>query len=285
MHTAHYAGSGGIQLAADVWEGDRQPLILFLPGGGQTRFAWRRSADRLAAGGYRVVAMDLRGHGDSEWAADADYSIDAFVADIRAVMAALPVLPVLVGASIGGIAALIAAAETQPCAARALVLVDVAPTMSDEGLSRIRRFMSAGTRGFATVEGAADAIARYLPHRPRRAGDGLGRYLRVGEDGRYYWHWDPAFHAASPQRSAAGMFARMGGAARSIGIPTLVITGARSEVVSRDAARDLARMIPGAQSIEIPGAGHMVAGDGNEVFDAAVGGFVDGLASCDSANA
>jgi non-heme chloroperoxidase len=284
MHTAHYAGSGGINLAADVWEGERHPSVFFLPGGGQTRIAWRRSADSLAARGYRVVAMDLRGHGDSDWAADADYSIDAFVADITAVVAALPMPPVLVGASIGGIAALIAAAETLPCVARALVLVDVAPTMSEEGLARIRDFMSSGTRGFATVEDAADAIARYLPHRPRRPAGGLGKHLRVGDDGRYYWHWDPAFHAASPQRSAAGMLARMGVAARSIGIPTLIITGARSEVVSRDSALDLARMIPGAQSIEIAGAGHMVAGDDDEVFDASVGRFVDGLTSGHPAN-
>jgi pimeloyl-ACP methyl ester carboxylesterase len=285
MHTAHYTGSGSIKLAADVWEGDRNPSVLFLPGGGQTRLAWRRTAGSLAGRGYRVVAMDLRGHGASDWAGDADYSIDAFVADIGAVVAALPVVPVLVGASIGGIAALIAAAETHPCVAQALVLVDVAPAMSEEGLDRIRDFMSAGIRGFATVEEAAEAIARYLPHRRRRAAGGLGNHLRVGADGRYYWHWDPAFHAASRQRSAAGMFARMGRAARSIGIPTLVITGARSEVVSRAAALDLARVIPGAQSIEVAGAGHMVAGDDNEVFAAVVGRFVDGLALCHASNA
>ncbi len=277
MRTALYEGGGALKLAADVWDGERNPVVLFVPGGGQTRLSWRRTAARLADRGHRVVAMDLRGHGESEWARDSDYSIDAFVADVGAVAAALPAPPVLVGASIGGIAALIAAAESRPPIARALVLVDVAPTMSDEGLDRIRAFMSAGAEGFATVEAAADAIARYLPHRARGASRRLGNHLRVGIDGRYYWHWDPAFHAASPQRAAAGMLARMGAAADAIGIPTLLITGGRSEVVTRAAARDLANRIPGARSVEIAAAGHMVAGDDNELFDAAVERFVDGL--------
>ncbi len=103
MRIAHYAGAGGLTLAADVWDGRREPSILFLPGGGQTRRAWRRTAVGMAAKGFRVVSLDLRGHGESEWARDADYSIEAFVSDIRAVSATLPAPPVLVGASIGGI--------------------------------------------------------------------------------------------------------------------------------------------------------------------------------------
>jgi non-heme chloroperoxidase len=279
MHTAHFAGSGGLTLAADVWAGDRSPGVLLLPGGGQSRLSWRRTAASLAARGHGVVALDLRGHGDSDWARDGDYSIDAFVADVRSVVAALPAAPVVIGASIGGIAALIAVAESHPCKAQALVLVDVAPSMSEEGLDRIRNFMSEGARGFATVDQAAEAIARYLPPRQRRApGAGLGNHLRLGTDGRYHWHWDPAFHSASSRRSAEGMLARMGRAAGSIRIPTLLITGARSEVVSRAAALDLAQLIPGAETIEVAGAGHMVAGDDNEVFDASLARFVDGLA-------
>ena len=278
MRTAHYAGAGGLQLAADVWDGRREPYILFIPGGGQTRGAWRRTAVGMAAKGFGVVSLDLRGHGESEWARDADYSIDAFVGDVRAVAATLPAPPVLVGASIGGIAALIAVGESTEPPARAVVLVDVAPNMSDEGLDRIRCFMTAGTRGFDAVEQAAEAVARYRPQPRRSASGGLRSHLRVGRDERYYWHWDPAFHGASKQRAAAGMLARMAAAARSVRIPALLITGARSEVVSREAALDLQRLIPGAHSVEIANAGHMVAGDENEVFDAAVGRFVDGLA-------
>ena len=278
MHTAHYAGAGGLQLAADVWDGRREPYILFIPGGGQTRGAWRRTAVGMAAKGFGVVSLDLRGHGESEWARDGDYSIDAFVGDVRAVAATLPAPPVLVGASIGGIAALIAVGESTEPPARAVVLVDVAPNMSNEGLDRIRCFMTAGARGFDAVEQAAEAVARYRPQPRRSASGGLRSHLRVGPDERYYWHWDPAFHGASKQRAAAGMLARMAAAARSVRIPALLITGARSEVVSREAALDLQRLIPGAHSVEIANAGHMVAGDENEVFDAAVGRFVDGLA-------
>jgi pimeloyl-ACP methyl ester carboxylesterase len=282
VHTAHYAGAGGLKLMADVWHGHRNLIILFIPGAGQTRRAWRRTAGGMAGQGYGVVSLDLRGHGESGWARDADYSIDAFVGDVRAVAAALPAPPVLVGASIGGIAALIAVGEATEPVAHAVVLVDVAPNMSEQGLDRIRAFMAAGTHGFETVDDAAQAIARYLPNRARARADqrGLAHYMRLAADGRYYWHWDPAFHASSKQRAAAGMLARMDTAARSVRIPTLLITGARSEVVSSEAALDLKRLIPGAQSVEIANAGHMVAGDENEVFDAAVVRFVDGLSPC-----
>lgn len=280
MHTAHYAGAAGLTLAADVWDGPREPYIVFIPGGGQTRSAWRRTASGMAAKGFAVVSLDLRGHGESEWPGDADYSIDAFVDDVRAVAVTLPSPPVLVGASIGGIAALIAVGESTKPTARAVVLVDVAPTMSDAGLARIRSFMTSGTQGFDTVEQAEEAVARYRPQRRRSASGSLRSHLRVGPDERYYWHWDPAFHAASEQRAAAGMLARMAEAARSVRIPALLITGARSEVVSRDAALDLQRLIPGAQSVEIANAGHMVVGDENQAFDAAVGRFVDELALC-----
>jgi non-heme chloroperoxidase len=234
----------------------------------------------MAAKGFPVVSLDLRGHGESDWAGDGNYSIDAFVDDVRAVAGALPSPPVLVGASIGGIAALIAVGESKEPAARAVVLVDVAPTMSDAGLDRIRSFMTAGIRGFDTVEEAEEAVARYRPQRRRSASGGLGAHLRRGPDDRYYWHWDPAFHAASKQRAAAGMLARMADAARAVRMPALLITGARSDVVSRDAALDLQRLIPGARSVEISNAGHMVVGDENQAFDAAIGRFVDELAGC-----
>jgi len=285
MHTAHYAGAGGLKLAADVWDGPREPGILFIPGGGQTRNAWRRTAAGMAAKGFGVVSLDLRGHGGSEWAGDGNYSIDAFVDDLRAVAVTLPSPPVLVGASIGGIAALIAVGESTEPTARAVVLADVAPTMSTAGLDRIRSFMTAGTHGFDTVEQAEEAVARYRPQRRRSASGSLHSQLRLGPDNRYYWHWDPAFHAASKQRAAAGMLARMADAARAVRMPALLITGARSDVVSRDAALDLQRLIPGARSVEIANAGHMVVGDENQAFDAAVGRFVEGLAGCAASGA
>jgi pimeloyl-ACP methyl ester carboxylesterase len=274
-----FAGAGGLRLAADELGDPRRPAIVFAPGAGQTRRAWRRAAEALAVQDHHVISLDLRGHGDSAWAADADYSIDAFIGDIRAVMAALPDPPILVGASIGGIACLMAAAEHTVPPARALVLVDVVPTMPGEGLDRIRAFMDQGAGGFADLDAAAAAVARFLPHRPHaRSSDGLKHNLRQGVDRRLYWHWDPAFHAGSKQREAEGMLARMAAAARSIRIPALLVSGARSEVVDREGAAQLLRLMPQAQWFQVPDAAHMVAGDENDSFNAAVGEFVRRLA-------
>lgn len=273
-HTIEFAAAGGLRLVADGWGDASQPAIVCLPGGGQTRHSWHRTAKSLAAQGYYAICVDLRGHGDSDWAADGDYSIDAFVGDVLTLREALPSPPILVGASIGGIAAAIAVGESN-LTARALVLVDVVPDMPAPGLDRIRAFMSAGEAGFASMAEAAAAVASYLPH--RQAGDSptrLKNSLRERSDGRLYWHWDPAFHAGSGQRSAQGMFARMAAACARIRIPVLLVSGARSELVDPTAAAQLLELIPHAQWVQVPGATHMVAGDRNEVFSAALGTFL-----------
>lgn len=278
MRPTEFEGANGVRLAADVYGETGRPSIVCMPGAGQTRYAWRRTALRLASLGYCVVSVDLRGHGGSSWASDGDYSIEAFAADVRAMIQALPAPPILLGASIGGIASAIAVGETTSCVARALILVDVVPDMAAEGLDRIRSFMSAGHAGFASVEEASAAVLRYLPgRRPSSSHRGLKRNLRLGADGRWYWHWDPAFHAGSKHRANEGMFARMAAAVRNIRIPVLIISGSRSEVVSDNGVAQLRQLIPQAQWVQVPGATHMVAGDENDAFNSAVSGFVRDL--------
>jgi non-heme chloroperoxidase len=166
-------------------------------------------------------------------------------------------------------------AAGQPQRIAGLVLVDVVPRMEPEGLGRIRAFMTDHADGFASVQEALDAVAAYLPHRPRPADSrGIERSLRRASDGRWYWHWDPAFHASSPQRSKSGMFERMAASAAQIRIPTLLVSGRSSEVVGREGARDLLRLIPQAHWVDVEGASHMVAGDRNDAFMAAVETFL-----------
>jgi pimeloyl-ACP methyl ester carboxylesterase len=268
-----------LRLAFDVLGDSRNPPIVLLPGAGQTRRAWRRAAEVFADLGCHVVSPDLRGHGESEWASDADYSIQAFVNDVLGIVKGLKTPPILVGASIGGIACLIAAGESPEPVARGLVLVDVVPKMQDEGLSRVRAFMAAGAEGFASLDDAVATVSLYLPHRRRSgSGGGLEHNLRRGLDGRLYWHWDPAFHAGSRQRADQGMFARMAAAAGAVRVPTLLISGARSEVVSRDGVDHLMRLMPQARWLSVPDAAHMVAGDKNDAFIAAVSDFIASLA-------
>jgi pimeloyl-ACP methyl ester carboxylesterase len=272
-----------MRLAADAHGEAGRPSIVCLPGAGQTRHAWRRTALQLVSLGYYVLSVDLRGHGDSSWASDGDYSIDAFAADVRAMMRILPAPPILLGASIGGIASAIAVGEASSCVARALILVGVVPNMAAEGLDRIRSFMSAGHAGFASVEEASAAVLRYLPgRRPGSSHRGLKRNLRLGADGRWYWHWDPAFHAGSKHRADQGMFARMAAAARNITIPVLIVSGSRSEVVHDEGVAQLRQLIPHAQCVQVSGAAHMVAGDGQCAFNSAISGFVRDLTATGS---
>lgn len=275
MKVRQYPGRGGVTLAADVGGDPAQPSVVLMHGGGQTRYSWGRAARELVRMGYHVVSLDLRGHGESDWAPDGDYSMDAFVGDVLAVIATLAQPPALVGASLGGITALLAIGESLTPVARALVLVDVVPRIEPSGAEAIVNFMRGNPGGFPNLEEAADAVARYLPHRPRpRNAEGLKKNLRVGEDGRLYWHWDPGFIAGIERFDNTAFSERLDSAAKSITLPTLLVRGKQSEVVSAEGARSLLELIPHAEYVDVEGAGHMVAGDKNDTFNAAVEDFL-----------
>jgi pimeloyl-ACP methyl ester carboxylesterase len=200
-----------------------------------------------------------------------DYSLDAFSADVVAVATSLPRPPILVGASLGGLASLVAVAESrvQTETARALVLVDVAHQVEDVGRERIGEFMTAHLDGFASLEEAADAIAAYNPHRPRPTNlSGLSKNLRQRPDGRWVWHWDPAFvlgrfGSADETRSSVIDPSRLARAADALEIPTLLVRGHSSDLLSEQGAQDFLARVPTAEFADVSGAGHMVVGDRN----------------------
>ncbi len=159
----------GLRIAADEWPGDGPPVVL-AHGGGQTRHSWGGTAAVLCDHGHRVVSMDLRGHGDSEWAPDGDYHMSAYRDDALAVVRWIGSPVAWVGASLGGMTGL-HAVDQAPELFSALVLVDITPRPAAAGVSRILEFMSKDAEtGFATLDDAADAIAEYQPHRPRPNG-------------------------------------------------------------------------------------------------------------------
>src|SRR5690349_812471 len=187
MH--HWPGSGGVELAGDAWGPVDGPLVLLQHGGGQTRHAWKGAGESLGNAGYYAIAFDARGHGDSDWAPDGVYGQDVMVQDLKCLIAALgDRRPVLVGASMGGGTSLVAVGEDH-VDATALVLVDIAPRIEPDGVQKIQSFMSQRPDGFDSLEQVAEAIANYQPHRARpRSLDGLAKNIRLGDDGRYYWH-------------------------------------------------------------------------------------------------
>ncbi|MGV0834377.1 alpha/beta fold hydrolase [Mycolicibacterium thermoresistibile] len=272
----------GLNLASDHWpaldDAPDRPEVILLHGGGQTRASWKATGEQLAAAGWTAYAVDARGHGDSDWSPDGDYSTDAMVADVLTLAASRPVPPVLVGASMGGSAALLAAGEN-PGVASGLVLVDIAVSPSADGIDRVVAFLQRGLSGFASVEEAADAVASYNPHRERPPKtDGLLRNLRQ-RDGRWYWHWDPAFIGDGGTRGETMQQRQARGrrAARNVTVPTLLVKGAQSDVVTEEGATELQRLIPHSEFVEVRGTGHMVSGDDNDSFTAAVLDFLHRL--------
>lgn len=277
LKTARFQGSGGVALAASVGGEENAPPVILMHGGGQTRHSWGAAARDLVEAGFRVISLDLRGHGESDWSPSGDYAMEAYANDLREVAATLSMPPALVGASLGGITSLMAVGEMQ-MPARALVLVDVVPKMEREGAERIGEFMRANPHGFANLDEVADAVSRYISHRPRPSNvEGLRKNVRLKDDGRLYWHWDPKISQDLTRGIRSGREAfleRMTRAATGVRVPTLLVRGRRSDVVSDDGVADLRRLIPHVEFVDVAGAGHMVAGDDNDAFNSAVEGFL-----------
>ncbi len=265
----HYWQGQGVRLAGDAWGDPDGPLVLLQHGGGQTRHAWKGTGETLGAAGYYAIAFDARGHGDSDWAPDGQYGQDIMVADLQQLIADLGGRrPVLVGASMGGGTSLVAIGEDH-VDATALVLVDIAPKIEPDGVAKINAFMTHRPEGFGSLDEVADAIAAYQPHRTRPTNlDGLGKNLRLGDDGRYHWHWDPRFRQG--KRVLAQRQARLEECARSLSVPTLLVRGGLSDILSEEGAAEFLRLCPASEYVNVAGAAHMVAGDRNDIFAQAV---------------
>jgi non-heme chloroperoxidase len=271
MH--HWRGKGGVRLAGDSWGRPDAPLVVLQHGGGQTRHAWKGTGEVLGAAGYRAIAFDARGHGDSDWAADGAYGQDLMVQDLQCVLSELGAhRPVLVGASMGGGTSLVAAGE-HVVDASALVLVDIAPRVEPEGIRNIRAFMAQSPDGFESLEQVADAIASYQPHRERPSKlAGLAKNVRLGTDGRFRWHWDPRF--LQGHRDLALRQARLEACARALKVPSLLVRGGKSDVLTDDGVKEYLALAPASEYVSVASAGHMVAGDRNDAFGKVVVEFL-----------
>ena len=266
------------EIIASEW-GDRvNPLVIMLHGGGQTRHSWKGVAAKIANLGFHVIAHDLRGHGESFWDSDGDYTFDAHRDDLVRIIQQLGKKANLVGASLGGMISLSLAGhveESKHCSG--LIMVDIGMRPNDEGSDRIVEFMRSGAKGFASVEEAADAVSGYLPHRERPKDiSGLKKNLRLKEDGRYYWHWDPLFLT---DRTGMGevreeRFKQLENSAKRIAVPTLLVQGALSDILTNKEKEEFLNAVPHAKFAEIQQATHMVVGDKNDIFAEAIVDFL-----------
>lgn len=266
--------NGELKLIADTWGDPAAPAVLLAHGGGQTRHAWGETARLLAEQGKYAVALDLRGHGESDWDPQARYDFSDYAADLKAVVEQIGSQPAAVGASLGGISSLIAHHQHDHQLFSSLVLVDITPRVELDGLGRIRDFMvPKAEEGFASLEEVAEWISSYTPQRKRSTNlEGLKKNVRLCNDGRYRWHWDPKFFAARPdvRREGFARFTLMEEAAKQLRIPVMLVRGKISDLVSPEGAKEFLDLAPHAEYIDVEEAGHMVAGDKNDIFSDAV---------------
>jgi len=266
------------EIIASEWGDNMNPLVIMLHGGGQTRHSWKGVAAKIANLGFHVIAHDLRGHGESFWDRDGDYTFDAHRDDLVKIIQQLGKKANLVGASLGGMISLSLAGhveESKHCSG--LIMVDIGMRPNDEGSDRIVEFMRSGAKGFASVEEAADAVSGYLPHRERPKDiSGLKKNLRLKEDGRYYWHWDPLFLT---DRTGMGevreeRFKQLENSAKRITVPTLLVQGALSDILTNKEKEEFLNAVPHSKFAEIKQATHMVVGDKNDIFAESIVDFL-----------
>ena len=269
--------SSGLNIAASSWGRDSDPLVILLHGGGQTRHAWGETGEKLSQNGFYVLALDLRGHGDSDWHPNGEYGVDNYKKDIVSILKEIKKPAAFIGASLGGMTSLSIAGDPElreKC--WALVMVDIGLYPNLEVSQEIVEFMHSGSEGFASIEEAAESVANYLPHRKRpRDNRGLEKNLRLKDDGRYYWHWDPRFLDSRPKDIPEDYKEKQKSFAKVVETPTLLIKGAMSNILTQNEVDDFLQVITHSKFVEIKDAAHMVAGDRNDIFAAAAIDFLE----------
>jgi pimeloyl-ACP methyl ester carboxylesterase len=242
------------------WDGPSNRQVVFLHGGGLTAHTWDLVCLALRPA-YRCLAIDLRGHGDSEWSPNMRYEIDDHVADLTGFVAELGLDGfALVGMSLGGGASMVYAAGAGD-RLTGLCLVDVGPRVQPAGTRRIREFMMEPDE-LASVEDFVDRAIKFNPARDREL---LRRSLLYNlhqlPDGTWTWKYDRRHRGPSAFESAEQRLAQLSDSVGQIRCSTLVVRGERSDVFSAADAEELARSLPDGRAVTVAGAGHTVQGD------------------------
>jgi esterase len=255
------------------WGVEGKRPILFLHGGALTAHTWDLCCLAMRDD-FHCLALDQRGHGDSDWAPDVNYSIGAQREDVKGFAEALGLNQfILVGMSMGAINGL-AYAIAYPETLSALVLIDAGPNVRRPGSRRIRDFVNGG----AEPETLEAIIERALAFNPRRdpliLRRSLMHNLRRNEDGNWVWKYDRRrFQQMGGDRHAAERQGLADGLA-NVTCPTLVVRGGDSDVFHDEDAERLAAALPDGRWVRIPDAGHTVQGDNPKDLVAALREFL-----------
>lgn len=271
----HHVILRGMRFHYVEWGDRSRRAVLFLHGGGQTCRTWDVACHELAQT-YRCVAVDLRGHGDTEWSYESDYRIEAHAADVGALVDTLGLARVVVvGMSLGGLSGLQFALD-RPQAVAGVVCVDVGPWVNTEAAVPIRQFMQEVT-GLEQFEQFVAAALRFNPRRDERLlRHSLWHNLRRRPDGRLMWKTDLR-HRDDRAAVIAAALESLRTRIAALRAPILIVRGAESRVLDDDNMRRFAEAIPHARRVTVERAGHNVQGDQPKALVEALRGFLDEL--------
>ena len=272
---SHELPSGGSgdkrKLSALKW-GEGSPELVLFHGGAQNAHTWDTVAMALRR---PLLAVDLPGHGRSDWRDDHAYSPPELAADVSSIVAELaPDAEGVAGMSLGGLTALMLA-DTHPHLVRRLMLVDITPGVNRAKAEPILEFIS-GPVHFASFD---DILARTIEHNPTRSEASLRRGIlnnaKELPDGRWTWRWDPTrpergealAGAGSAGETSAGagqdleFFRSAWDAIDRVSVPLVLWKGSESGVVGDEDVEELLRRCPDAEVVMVPDAGHSIQGD------------------------
>ncbi|HLY82615.1 MAG TPA: alpha/beta hydrolase [Acidimicrobiales bacterium] len=259
----------GMRFHFTEWGDPDAPPVLLLHGGNQSSHSWDLVSLHLADR-YHVYAIDQRGHGDTEWSRELDYTMEAMAADVLAFLVVQGLdRPIIFGHSMGGRVTLTTALQ-QPGVARALVLVDVGPELSPEGTKVVGDFIAHNIE-FDDLEVFLDNVVRYDRFRSREHVARTVKYnLLVRADGKYVSKVDHRRLPGAPTELTLDQVA-------AIRCPVLLVRGGESEVLLADAAERFVQALPDAQLVTVPNVGHNVHGGNTPGFLDAIGPFLASL--------
>lgn len=257
--SGRWTGAEGNTLVWQAFPGTAALTVIFAHGGGQSRRSWTRAARCVSAAGFASLVYDQRGHGDSDWSEDGHYTLDVFRDDLLRVLEQWGRPAVVVGASLGGLVAMMAAAEAPPLL-RGVVAIDTAPQLDTVEIHRIVELLAGDAAGgFASPAAAAAHMNRFSPERAVTA-EAMASSLRLGADGRYHWPWDVQVVTGERSSVAIKHEARLHVLAAKVQVPYLLIRAGNSKLVSDAAIERLRCCIPQLEVAWLPDADHLVGG-------------------------
>ena len=256
------------------WGQPGNPLVVMLHGGSQQAHSWDFVSLPLSED-YHIIAMDQRGHGDSDWAPDGDYTIEAHQRDVDGFVAALGISDFhLIGHSMGGRNSYVWASRNSD-KLRSLVIVDTGPVAQSRGRNRIQNFRELPDE-LDSFEEFADRVQEYTGRSREQTLGALKYSIRQRPDGKWSWKYDKLLRTPGRQGPVWSQ-EQLWEAVAKITCPTLVVRGGNSDIFADETMQEMRKVIPNCEIVTVPDAGHLVAGDNPVDFLAALRSFYAAL--------